>query len=94
MPLTVSQKGKDGKSKDVLVDTDDGPRETTLEQLKALKPAFSEDGPTTAGNSSQVSDGASAAVLTTRRTAKKLGLPVLGSLVAYAVTGVDPDIMG
>ncbi|CDW85139.1 acetyl-acyltransferases family protein [Stylonychia lemnae] len=88
-------KDKDGNEKEVLVDRDDGVRaETTLEGLKKLKPAFKKDGTTTAGNSSQVSDGASAVLLTRRDVAKKLGLKVYGRIVSYAVAGVPPEIMG
>lgn len=79
----------------MLVDKDDGVRaETTLEGLKKLKPAFKKDGTTTAGNSSQVSDGASAVLLTRRDVAKKHGLKVYGRVVSFAVAGVPPEIMG
>lgn len=88
-------KDKDGNEKEVLVDKDDGIRpETTLEGLKKLKPAFKKDGTTTAGNSSQVSDGASAILLTRRDVAKKHGLKIYGRIVSYAVAGVPPEIMG
>lgn len=89
-------KDKDGNEKEVVVDRDDGVREdTTLEGLKKLKPAFKKDGgTTTAGNSSQVTDGAAAVLLCRRDVAKKLGLKVLGRIVSYAVAGVPPEIMG
>jgi acetyl-CoA acyltransferase 1 len=88
-------KDKDGNEKEILVDRDDGVRvETTLEGLKKLKAAFKKDGTTTAGNSSQVSDGASAVLLTRRSVAKKMGLKVFGRIVSYAVAGVPPEIMG
>lgn len=94
-PYKTMVKDKDGNEKEVLVDKDDGVRaETTLEGLKKLKPAFKKDGTTTAGNSSQVSDGASAVLLTRRDVAKKLGLKVYGRIVSYAVAGVPPEIMG
>ncbi len=78
-----------------MVDKDDGVRaETTLEGLAKLKPAFRKDGTTTAGNSSQVTDGAAAVLMTRRDVAKKLGLKVLGRVVSFAVAGVPPEIMG
>lgn len=59
-----------------------------------MKAAFKKDGTTTAGNSSQVTDGASAVLLTRREVAKKLGLKVYGRILSYAVSGVPPEIMG
>lgn len=88
-------KGKDGEEKEVVISKDDGVREqTTMESLAKLKPAFKKDGTTTAGNSSQVSDGAAAVVLARRSVAKKLGMPILGRFVDYAVKGCDPLVMG
>ena len=89
-------KDKDGNEKEVVVDRDDGIREdTTLEGLKKLKPAFKKDGgTTTAGNSSQVTDGAAAVLMCRRDVAKKLGLKVLGRIVSYAVVGCLPELMG
>ena len=88
-------KDADGNEKEVLVDKDDGVRaETTLEGLAKLKPAFRKDGTTTAGNSSQVTDGAAAVLMVRRDVAKKLGLKVLGRVVSFAVAGVPPEIMG
>ncbi len=85
----------DGKWKDVVVKADDGVRaDTTAQGLGALKPAFAQDGASTAGNSSQVSDGAAATVIMSREKAESLGLTALGVLRAYAVVGVDPEIMG
>jgi len=80
--------------KTVTVSKDEGPRKTTREQMAKLKPAFREGGSTTAGNSSQVSDGAAAVLAMKRGTAKKLGLPVLGTFRSFAVVGVPPSIMG
>jgi len=86
---------KTGQEKEIVFDTDDGVREgTTLEVLAKLPPAFSKEGSTTAGNASQVSDGAAAALLMTRGRAKKLGLPILGVFRSFAVAGVPPEIMG
>lgn len=65
-----------------------------MEGLKKLKPAFFKDGATTAGNSSQVTDGAAAVLLARRDVAKKLGLKIHGRILAYSVDGVPPEIMG
>lgn len=95
MPVKTFVKDKDGKSKEVEVREDDGIRkETTIEGLNKLKPAFRENGSTTAGNSSQVTDGAAAVLLARRSTAQKLGLPIIARWVDYAVSGVPPEIMG
>ncbi|XP_040042863.2 3-ketoacyl-CoA thiolase, peroxisomal [Gasterosteus aculeatus] len=84
-----------GAEREVLVAEDDGIRAgTTLAGLSKLRPAFKPDGSTTAGNSSQVSDGAAAVLLGRRAAAEALGLPVLGVLRASAVVGVPPDLMG
>ncbi len=74
---------------------DEGPRkDTTLEALARLKPAFSPNGTVTAGNASQRSDGAAAAVIMSRTKAQQLGLNPLLIFRGYAVTGVEPEIMG
>ena len=74
---------------------DEGPRaDTSLEALAKLKPAFHAQGTVTAGNSSQISDGAAAVVLMAANHALNLGLRPLGRLVAYAVTGCLPEEMG
>jgi len=96
--LPVKAKVIDPKTKtvtEVLVDHDDGIREgVTVETLAKLKPAFTKDGSTHAGNASQVSDGAAAVLLARRSVAKRLGLPILGKFVAAATVGVPPRIMG
>lgn len=94
VPVKTKVKGKDGKTQKVTVDADDGPRPTTLEGLKKLKPAFSPTGASHAGNSSQTTDGAAAVVMAKRSTAEKLGLPILGVFRGFAVKGVPPRIMG
>jgi len=95
VPVKTSIKDKEGKSKEITVSEDDGIRkETTVEGLNKLKAAFKEGGSTTAGNSSQVTDGAAAVLLARRSVAKKLGLPIVGKIVGYAVSGVPPEIMG
>jgi acetyl-CoA acetyltransferase family protein len=73
--------------------TDQGLRETTLAGLAALKPAFKEDGVITAGNSSQVSDGAAAVLLMAREKAEALGLAPRAKVVDQTTVGVDPVIM-
>lgn len=65
-----------------------------MESLAKLKPAFRKNGTTTAGNSSQVTDGAAAVVLARRSVAEKLGLPILAKFVQYAVKGCPPEVMG
>jgi acetyl-CoA acyltransferase 1 len=86
---------KTEEEKEIIVDSDDGIRDgVTKESLSKLKPAFSKDGFTHAGNASQVSDGAAAVVLARRSVAQKLGLPILGKWVTSAVVGVPPKIMG
>jgi acetyl-CoA acyltransferase len=75
--------------------TDEGPRrDTSAEALAALKPAFHARGVVTAGNASQTSDGAAAALLMERGLAEARGLRPLARFVAYAVSGVRPEIMG
>jgi acetyl-CoA acyltransferase len=73
--------------------TDQGLRETSLEALAGLKPAFKEDGKITAGNSSQVSDGAAAVLLMTREKADELGLKPRARIFDITTVGVDPVIM-
>ncbi len=67
---------------------------TTLEALAKLKPAFKEGGTVTAGNSSQMSDGAAGVVIMSRAKAEALGLKPLARFVAFAVGGVPPELMG
>ncbi|CAG8455439.1 10099_t:CDS:2 [Paraglomus occultum] len=86
---------KTQEEKTIVVDKDDGIRkDTSLEGLAKLKPAFAADGTTTAGSSSQVSDGAAAVLLMKRKTAEKLKLPVLGKFVRGVCVGVPPRVMG
>jgi acetyl-CoA acyltransferase len=74
---------------------DEGPRgDSTLEGLAKLKPAFKEGGTVTAGNSSQMSDGAAGVIVMSAGKAEKLGLKPLARFVAFAVGGVEPDYMG
>ncbi len=95
VPVEVDLYTDDGKKKRVTFDTDEGPRkDTSPEGLAKLKPAFDKEGSVTAGNASQVSDGAAAVVLVELEKAKKLGLPVLGKFKAFATAGVPPELMG
>src|SRR5205085_4816292 len=67
---------------------------TTVEKLAALKPAFTKDGSVTAGNSSGINDGAAAVLLASEEAVKKYKLKPLAKVIAMAVAGVDPSIMG
>jgi acetyl-CoA acyltransferase len=96
VPLTVTvPPDNGGPPRQVVFDTDEGPRrDTDAAALARLKPAFSPQGIVTAGNASQMSDGAAATVVMSAEKAKDLGLKPLGRLRAYAVAGVPPEIMG
>jgi acetyl-CoA acyltransferase len=99
LPITVeevylNEKGKRA-TRQYVVDTDEGPRQdTSLEALAKLKPVFAADGTVTAGNSSQTSDGAAFVVVMSEAMVKELNLQPIGRLVACAVAGVEPRIMG
>ncbi|KAJ2818940.1 3-ketoacyl-CoA thiolase with broad chain length specificity [Coemansia erecta] len=94
-PVKTKVVDKDGNEREIVVSRDDGVRAgATAESLGRLRAAFSADGTTTAGNASQVSDGAAAVLLMKRSRAVELGLPIQGKLVASAVAGVPPRIMG
>lgn len=73
---------------------DEHPRETTIEKLAALKPAFAKDGTVTAGNSSGINDGASALLLASEEAVKLFNLNPIATIKSMAVAGVDPSIMG
>ena len=78
-----------------VVSADEGPRaDTSIEKLGSLRPAFKVNGSVTAGNSSQMSDGAAAAVVTTAEHAAKLGLRPLARFVTYTTAGVKPELFG
>ncbi|KAJ6852028.1 3-ketoacyl-CoA thiolase 2, peroxisomal-like [Iris pallida] len=86
---------KTGTEKKIMVDMDDGIRpETSMEILSKLKAVFKKDGSTTAGNASQVSDGAGAVLLMRRDVALQKGLPILGVFRSFVAVGVDPAVMG
>ena len=80
--------------KTIVFDTDEGPRASTVEGLGSLRPAFKVNGTSTAGNSSQMSDGAALTLLMTAAKAEELGFAPLAELVTYQVAGVHPEEMG
>jgi len=95
VPVHTTVKDKNGNETPVVISADDGIREgTTPESLSRLATVFKRNGTTTAGNSSQVTDGASAVLLMTRREALRRGLPIWGIFRSFAAVGVDPAIMG
>jgi acetyl-CoA acyltransferase len=99
VPLTVRVVGPPEagrpKVKEFTFSTDEGPRkDTSLEALAKLRPAFHVSGSVTAGNSSQTSDGAAAAIITSAELAKELGLTPLVRFVGYATAGVKPELFG
>ncbi|KAK3206643.1 hypothetical protein Dsin_020689 [Dipteronia sinensis] len=86
---------KTGSEKPVTISVDDSIRpNTNMADLAKLKPAFKKDGATTAGNSSQLSDGAGAVLLMKRSVAMQKGLPILGVFRSFSAVGVDPAVMG
>jgi acetyl-CoA acyltransferase len=94
VPLEVETVTPAG-SKKTLFEVDEGPRrDTTPEAMAKLRPAFKLHGTVTAGNSSQMSDGAAAVMVMERETAQSLGLKPLARFLGFAVGGVRPDIMG
>ncbi len=98
VPLEVEQTFRNNgkfETKTFNFDTDEGPRaDTTIEALAGLKPVFKQGGTVTAGNSSQMSDGAAVSVITSKMKARQLGVKPIARLIAYAVGAVHPDEMG
>jgi len=87
--------GSKPKKQEIVFKVDEGPRaDTSLEALSALKPAFHAKGTVTAGNSSQMSDGAAAAVVMSAERAKALGIKPLARYVSFATAGYTPEEMG
>jgi acetyl-CoA acyltransferase len=80
--------------KTFVVDTDEGPRVSTIEGLAKLRPVFDAMGSVTAGNSSQTSDGAAFVMVMSEKMVKELNIEPIARLVSYAVVGVEPRIMG
>jgi 3-oxoadipyl-CoA thiolase len=89
----ISVSVKKGKE-EIEFSTDEYPRETSIEKLAALKPAFKENGSVTAGNSSGINDGAAASLIVSEEFLKKLNVKPLARVVSMAVAGVDPAYMG
>ncbi|PWE50020.1 acetyl-CoA C-acyltransferase [Thioclava sp. NG1] len=75
-------------------DTDEHPKQTSLEKLASLKPVFQKDGSVTAGNASGINDGAAALVLAREEAAKEAGLTPRAKITGYAIAGVRPEVMG
>jgi len=95
IPVETTVTDKDGEEKTITVSQDDGIRPTTtMASLAKLKPAFDENGSTTAGTASQVSDGAAAVLLARRSVAVAAGLPIIGKFLSFSANGVPPEIMG
>ncbi len=99
LPITVKENYLDEnlkkKTREYVVDTDEGPRaDTAIEKLAKLKPVFAAGGSVTAGNSSQTSDGAAFVLVVSESMLKKLDVKPIARLVSYGVAGVPPRIMG
>ncbi len=99
VPITVEQTfvNENGKkeTKSYIVNKDEGPRAgTSAEALAGLKPVFAADGSVTAGNSSQMSDGAAFVLIMSEAMVKELNLEPIARMVSYAASGVEPRIMG
>ena len=89
VPITLK-----GRKDDVIFDTDEHPKATSLEALAGLRPAFKKDGSVTAGNASGINDGAAAVVLARADAAQKAGLKPVARLLGYGIAGVRPEVMG
>ena len=99
VPITIEQIYLDGKgkrkTKEYTVVNDEGPRRgTSKEALARLRPVFAQGGSVTAGNSSQMSDGAAFVLVMSEEMVKELNLEPVARMVSYAAVGVDPKIMG
>jgi|TARA_B100001094_G_scaffold154686_1_gene149658 acetyl-CoA acyltransferase len=98
LPIGVNEitvKGGKKTTSNWTVEKDEGPRkDTTVDALSKLRPAFKLGGQVTAGNSSQMSDGAAFVVVMSERMIKKLNIEPIGRMVSYATAGVEPSIMG
>jgi len=84
----------DEKGQTTIVEADEHPRQSTIEKLASLKPAFAKDGTVTAGNSSGINDGAAAMLLASESAVNQYGLKPMARIISMAVAGVDPAIMG
>jgi 3-oxoadipyl-CoA thiolase len=88
-PVILAEKGKD-----TVFEIDEHPRQTSIDKLAALKPAFIKDGTVTAGNAAGINDGAAAMLLANEEAVKKYELKPMAKIISMAVAGVDPAIMG
>jgi acetyl-CoA acyltransferase len=98
VPITVEEiyldQNEKRKERSFVVDTDEGPRASTLDALARLKPVFAANGSVTAGNSSQTSDGAAFVMVMSEEMVKELNIKPIARLVGYSVVGLEPRIMG
>lgn len=98
VPITVERifldENEQRKVTTYVVSKDEGPRQSTLDALAALKPVFAQGGSVTAGNSSQTSDGAAFVMVMSEEMVKDLGIEPIARLVDYKVVGLEPKIMG
>ena len=99
VPIKISEtyldENEKKKTRDFIIDTDEGPRaDTTLEALAKLKPVFDAKGSVTAGNSSQTSDGAAFVMIVSEKFLKENNLKPIARMVSFAAAGVPPRIMG
>lgn len=83
-----------GKQEKIFFEKDEPPRQTSMEKLAALRPAFIKDGTVTAGNAAGINDGAAAMLLASEEAVRRYGLKPIARVVSMAVAGVDPAIMG
>lgn len=89
VPVTIKQ-----RRKEVVVDTDERPMDTSMEKMGRLRPAFTKDGTVTAGNASGINDGAAAVLIMSEEKANELGLEKMATIKAFASAGIDPAFMG
>jgi acetyl-CoA acyltransferase len=98
VPITVNEVYLDENEKrqerQYVVDTDEGPRASTVEGLARLRPVFAQGGTVTAGNSSQTSDGAAFVMVMSEEMVKELGVEPIARLVNFSVVGLEPKVMG
>ena len=98
VPIHIEEtylEGNTKKTRNYVVDTDEGPRaDTALERLAKLRPVFADGGSVTAGNASQTSDGAAMVLVMSEDMVKELGVTPIARMVSYAAAGVPPRIMG
>ena len=98
VPITIEEtylEGNTKKTRNYVVDTDEGPRaDTAIDKLAKLRPVFSAGGSVTAGNASQTSDGAAMVLVMSEDMVKELGVTPIARMVSYAAAGVPPRIMG